>query len=147
MDGILFLIVKKTLLDKLKKQLMNRFAMFNMDIVSRILGVMNVTRDREKGAIIISQKDYAEDVVQRYGMEGCNLAYTLGVGPKLSLNQVEKKLLNEEEKWRCQAITGAVMYLAQVTRYDILYAVNQLARALSKPAKAYMGAIKHLLCY
>ena len=39
------------------------------------------------------------------------------------------------------------MYLANVTRNDILYAVNQLARAMSKPAKAHMGAAKHLLRY
>ena len=39
------------------------------------------------------------------------------------------------------------MYLVQVTRYDILHAVNQLARAMSKPAKAYMGAVKHLPRY
>ena len=56
-------------------------------------------------------------------------------------------LLNEDEKLRHQAITGAVMYLAQSIRYDILYAVNQLARALSKLAKAYMGAAKHLFRY
>ena len=44
----------------------------------------------------------------------------------------EEKLLNEEQKWHYQAITGgAVMYLAQVACYDIFYAGNQLARALS----------------
>ena len=73
-------------------------------------------------------------------------AYTPVVGPELSLGQPEK-LLNEEEKRRYQAITGAVMYLAQATRYDILYAVNQLARAMSKPAKAHMETAKHLLRY
>ena len=39
------------------------------------------------------------------------------------------------------------MYLGQVTRYDIGYAVNQLARAMSKPSKAHMAAAKHLLRY
>ena len=34
-----------------------------------------------------------------------------------------------------------------MTRYDILYAVNQLARAMSKPAKTHIGATKHLLRY
>ena len=34
-----------------------------------------------------------------------------------------------------------------MTRYDILYAVNQLTRAMSKPVKAHMGAAKHLLRY
>ena len=39
------------------------------------------------------------------------------------------------------------MYLAQVTRYDIMYACSQLARALSKPSEVHMGAAKHLLRY
>ena len=68
-DDILFLSASKPLLNKLKKKLMNRFEMSDMGDVSRILG-MNVTRDREKGTITINQKDYTEDVVQRYGMKG-----------------------------------------------------------------------------
>ena len=39
------------------------------------------------------------------------------------------------------------MYLGQVIRYDILYAVNELARAMSKPSKAHMAAAKWLLRY
>ena len=39
------------------------------------------------------------------------------------------------------------MYHAQASRYDILDAVNQLARAMSKPSKAHMGAAKHVLRY
>ena len=44
-------------------------------------------------------------------------------------------------------VTGSVMYLGRVTRYDILYAVNQLATAMSKPSKAHTAAAKHLLRY
>ena len=44
-------------------------------------------------------------------------------------------------------MAGALMYLAQISRYDILYAVNQLVRAMSKPSKAHMGAAKHVLRY
>ena len=65
----------------------------------------------------------------------------------MSLNQPVEKLLNEEEKRRYEAIIGGVMYLAQVTRYDILYAVNQLARVTSKPVKSHMGATEYLRCY
>ena len=53
--------------------------------------------------------------------------------------------MNTEDKRRFQVITGSVMYLGQVTRYDIGCAVNQLARAMSKPSKAHMAAAKHLL--
>ena len=92
-DNIMFLSASKTLLNKPKKQLMDRFEMSDMDDMSRILG-MNVTRDREEGAFTISQKDNTEGVVQRYGMEDCNTAYTPRVGPELSLNQPEETLLN-----------------------------------------------------
>ena len=39
------------------------------------------------------------------------------------------------------------MYFAQVIRYGILYAVNQLARAMPMPTKSQMGAAMHLLRY
>lgn len=40
---------------------------------------------------------------------------------------------------------GSVMYLGQMVRYDILYAVNQLARALSEPSKVHMAEAEHPL--
>ena len=39
------------------------------------------------------------------------------------------------------------MSCRQVSHYDILSAVNQLAKAMPKPPNAHMGAAKHLLCY
>ena len=76
-----------------------------MGDVSRVLG-MDVTRGRENGVNAISQKDYTENVVQRFGMKGGNPAYTPRTGPGLSRKKTEEKLLNEEEKRRYQAITG-----------------------------------------
>ena len=136
----------KQLLNKLKKRLMDRFEMTDMGDVSRVLG-MNVVRDRKNEKITINQKDYTEDIVERFGMKGCNSAFTTGAGPECSLNQAENNLLDEEGKRRYQSIVGASMYLTQVSRYDILYAVNQLERGVSKPSKAHMAAAKHLLCY
>ena len=42
---------------------------------------------------------------------------------------------------------GSVLYFAQVTRYDICHAVNQLTRACSKPAVIPLTAVEHLLRY
>ena len=146
-DDVLLLGAHKQLLDKLKKHLMDRFEMTDIGDVSRVLGI-NVTRARKEGTVTINQKDYTEDIVQHYGMRGCNPAYNPEVGPELSLDQQEKNLLNKEGKRRYQSITGAaIMYLAQVCRYDILYIVNRLARAMYMPSKAHMGAAKHLLRY
>ena len=95
----------------------------------------------------INQKEYTEDIVQSYGMPDCNPAYTPGVGPELSLDRPEENLFNEEGKRQYQSITGAAMYLAQVCRYDILYTVDQLVRAMSTPSKGHIGVAKHLLRY
>ena len=107
---------------------MGRYAMTGMGDVWRVLGI-NVTRHREKGAITIDQNDCTEDIVERFGMNRWNLAFTPGAGPEHSLNQPEKNLLDKEGKGRYQSLLGAAMYLAQVSRYDILYAVNQLVHA------------------
>ena len=146
MDDDLLLGANKQLLDKLKKQRIDRSEMTDMGNVSGLLG-MNATRDREEETITINHEDDTEDIVQRYGMRGCNPAYTPGVGPELSLDQPEENLVNEGGKRRYQSITGAAMYLTQIFRYDILYAVNQFVRAMSKPSRAHMRAAKHLLRY
>ena len=114
--------------------------------VSLVLG-MGAARDREKGTVAITQEKYTKSLLERYGMASCNSTYTPGVGKELSLDQPEDKLLSKEEKQRFQTITGSVVYLGQVTRCNILYAVNQLARAMAKPSKAHMAAAKHLLRY
>ena len=80
-------------------------------------------------------------------MKNCNVAFTPGVDPEISLDQPADRLLDEQTKQRNQSIAGALMYLAQVSRYDIFYAVNQLAGASFKSSKAHIGAIKHVLRY
>ena len=111
-----------------------------------MLGV-RVARDREKGALTITQENNTNFLLERFGMASCNSTYTPHVGKELSLNQPEERILNAEEKHRFQAITGSVMYLVQVIRYDSLYAVNQLAGAFVSPSKAHMATAKHLLRY
>ena len=80
-------------------------------------------------------------------MKGCYAAFTPGTGPELSLNQPDNNLLAEEGKRRYQSIVGTTKFLAQISTYDVLYGVNQLAREMSKPSNGYMGAPKRLLRY
>ena len=95
----------------------------------------------------ITQEKCTKSLLERYGVANCVSTYTPGVGKELSLDQPKERLLSKEEKQHFQAIKGSVMQLGQVTRYDILYAVNQLARATSTPFKDHMAAAKHLLRY
>ena len=133
-DDVLLLGKDIKVLGRIKQQLMSRFSMTDMGDVSLVLG-MGVTRDRAKGTVTITQDNYTKSLLERYGMASCNPTYTPGVGKELSLDQPEEKLLSNEDKQRFQAITGSVMYLRQVTRFDILYAVNQLARGRARVSR------------
>ena len=98
---------------------------------------MQVTRDRQQKTITISQENYTRSTLEKFGMADCRPVSTPGFRQELSTNQPEQALLNEEEAQRFQAITGSVMYLAQITRYDVMYSTCQLARAMSKPCLLY----------
>ena len=113
-----------------------------MGDVSRILG-MNVTLNRENGAITISRKYYTEDGIQCYGIARYNV-YTPAVGPELSLNQSEDKVLNEEEKRHYRVITEAVMYLAQVARYGHLKA-REISYGGGQAPDPLLGRVHRLL--
>ena len=124
---------------------MEKFMMPDMGDVSLVLGML-ITRDREKKTLTISQEEYTKSILERFGMANCKPAGTPGCGSELLTKQPEETLLSKEEAQRYQAITGSVMYLAQILRYDIMYSSGQLTRAMSRPAKVHMGAGKHLLC-
>ena len=102
---------------------MYHFSMTVMGDVSLVLE-MGATRDREKGTVTTTQEKYTKSLLERYGMASCIPTHVPGVGKELMLDQPGERLLCKEEKHRFQAITDSVVYLGQVTRHDILYAVN-----------------------
>ena len=93
-----------------------------------------------------SQEEYTKSILERFGRANRKPVCTPGLGSELSTKQVDETLLSKETQGY-QAITGSLMYLAQILRYDIMYSSGQLARAMSRPAKVHMGAAKHLLRY
>ena len=95
-DDLLLLGGNALLLDMLKK-LMRRFRMTDMGNVSLVLG-MQVTRDRKKGILTISQEDYTDSMLERFRMSECKPQSTPGLGPELSLEQPKGKRLDELDK-------------------------------------------------
>ena len=146
-DDILITGKDPTLVEQKTKELKERFEMTDMGEVSRILG-MEVTHDYDEGALAITQTAYADNILERFGMQDANAAHTAGYGLELSAEQPEDKLLEAEATKLYQSITGSLLYLAQCTRYyDLCHAVNQPTRACSKPAEIHMTAAKHALRY
>ena len=129
-----------------KEKLKRRFKMTDMGVVSLVSG-MEIKRDLERDTFTISQEAYSKSILERFGMSEWKPTNTPGCGPELSNQQPDEAMLNEEEKKRYQGIVGCLMYVLQVLRYDIMYAVGQLARPMAKPSKIHMVAAKYTLRY
>ena len=54
-------------IETIKEKLMKTFKMTDMGDVSLVLG-MQVTRDRERGTLIITQENYTKSILDRFGM-------------------------------------------------------------------------------
>ena len=82
--------------------------MSDLGDVSLVLG-MQITRDRKKGTLTISQEDYTKSILARFGMRNCKPSSIPGTGSELSTEQPTETLLNTEQTQRFKAITGSVM--------------------------------------
>ena len=138
-DDLLLVGADIQVIESIKRKLMERFKMTDMGGVSLVLG-MQVTHDRQNKTLTISQENCTKSILEKFGMANCKPASTPDYGPELSTKHPEDTLLNEEELQRYEAITGSVTYLAEITRYDIMYSTCQLARAMSRPSKVHMDA-------
>ena len=82
---------------------------------------MQITRDREKKTLTISQEEKTKSILERFDMANCKPVGTPGFGSELSTKQPEETLLSKEENQRYQAITGSVMYLAQIMNLSLIH--------------------------
>ena len=104
-------------IETIKKKLKDNFQMSDLGDVSLVLG-MQITRDREKGTLTISQQDYTKSILARFEMEDCKPSSIPGTGSELSTEQPAETLLNTEHTQRYQAMTRSVIYLAQITPFN-----------------------------
>ena len=102
-DDVLLLVKDRKVLEQIKRKLMGRFTMTDMGDVLLVLG-MEVTRDRTKGTVTITQENYLKYLLERYGMGYAWCRKIIFIGPAGGIN-----LLKKEDKQRFQAITGRVM--------------------------------------
>ena len=78
-DDVLLFGKDRKVLERIKWKLMGRFSMTDVRDVLLVFG-MEVTRDRTKGTVTITQQNYVKSLLERYGIGNCNPAYTPGVG-------------------------------------------------------------------
>jgi hypothetical protein len=145
-DDITFASKDKAKIQELKLELGKHFKLRDLGATSFLLGV-EITRDRAKRTLHLSQRQYVLDLLDRFGFEDSSPVSTpLDPGTRLSADQAPATADNEAFM-RTVPYVSAVGTLAIATRPDIAYSVGVLCRFMAKPGPAHWKAVKHLFRY
>jgi hypothetical protein len=98
-----------------------------------------------KEGILLSQRKYALDLVQRAGMRSCKAVNTLiNTTDKFSSHVGDPLGLNDATNFR--SIVGGLQYLT-LTRPDIVFAVNKVCQYMHAPTTVHFVVVKRILRY
>jgi hypothetical protein len=130
-------------IDRLFEYLQGHYKMTDMGEVKWYLGMEIIRKDN---AVIITQRKYITDLLEKYGMQECKSSST-PMAEKLLQKAPEDWKCGEKELHRYQKLIGEVMHLMVKTRPDIAYAVSRLAQFMSNPTEEHWTALKRMLRY
>jgi hypothetical protein len=123
-----------------KEQMKAKFRMSDLGVLSFYLGIE--VRQGEKG-ITLCQSSYAQSVVDKAGLEGCNPCAT-PMEPKLKLSRESSALPIDGTLYR--SLVGSLQYLVN-TRPDISYSTGYVSHFMEKPTHEHLGAVKRIIRY
>lgn len=116
---------------------------------NRFVG-LHISRDKGNRTLSINQPDFIRRMMKRYNMEDCNTVSipadpNYRVTAKMSPTTEQEK--KDMEKCPMRELVGSLMYLANMTRPDIAYAINQVSAFVANPGHGHWNAIKPILTY
>lgn len=108
---------------------------------------LEVVRNRPEKTIHITQHQYIQRMLQKFGMLECKpLAIPADPHTKLLARTTPSEEM-DIDSGRYREAVGSLQYAAICTRPDICYAVNQVAQYSSAPNKSHWEAIKRIFRY
>jgi Reverse transcriptase (RNA-dependent DNA polymerase) len=146
-DDIMMIGRHKPVIQDFKSRLSKKFRIKDMGEATDYLGI-EIVRDRTAGTLKIHQTKYCRALLKKYGMDKCNsLKMPIHDSTKLTVDDQDKEILDEEGIHRYQSIIGSLTYAMQGTRADLAYAVSLCSRFLARPTATHMGIAKGVLRY
>lgn len=142
-DFLIFFKLEKEV-NKLKQFLNKNFRMKDIGEAKIVLGM----RIRQtKDSIILDQMTYVNDILHKFGMNDSKPVTTpSNTSEKLSIMMVtDENDLTGNIPY--QEAVGSLLYLAQATRPDISFAVNDVSRFNHKHGTPHWTAVKRIFRY
>ena len=126
LDDLIYIGSNTAMFESFKKSMMAKFEMFDLGMMHYFLGIEVL---QSSTSILISQKKYVGEILDRFQMKDCNPVNTPSeFSLKLNKDDEGKKVNNTLYK----KIVGSLMYLT-ATRPDIMHAVSVISRYMECP--------------
>ncbi|XP_025792164.1 uncharacterized protein LOC112873429 [Panicum hallii] len=139
-DDIVLTASSQQLLQSVISSLQQEFAMKDLGQLHHFLGV---TVEPRLSGLLMHQRRYALDILERAGMTDCKPCSTpVDTQAKLSAD-LGDPMADPTAYW---SLAGALQYLT-FTRPDLTYAVQQVCLHMHDPRESHLAALKHLLRY
>ncbi|KAH9771354.1 Integrase catalytic domain-containing protein [Citrus sinensis] len=149
-DDMLIASKSKDEIEKLKTQLNQEFEMKDLGEAKKILG-MEICRDRARGKVSLSQKQYLKKVLQQFGMTEQTKPVSTPLASHFKLSTQLSPSTDAEREYMLQVLysnaVGSLMYAMVCTRPDISHAVGIVSRYMHNPGKGHWQTVKWILRY
>ena len=134
----------KSEVENLKKTFQKHFKIKDLGSVKNCIG-MEVERDRNKKTIKLTQKQYLNNVLQKYGMINSKpVSSPIEFNTKLEHNATNKECKADIPY---QSAIGSLLYLAVCSRPDISFAVTYLSQFNNSYGTEHWTAVKRIMRY
>ena len=111
---------------------------------------MVIERDRKKKTIELNQHAYIKKMLEAFEMDECKGKVTPSI-PNKRLDNSQSPQTDEERKEMetkpYRSLVGSLIHLANVSRFDISFAVADASRFLANPGPEHWKAAKRILEY
>ena len=139
-DDIILTANSSSFLSSIIHKLRHEFSMTDLGPLEHFLGIQ-VSRTSQ--GLLLSQEQYAHEVLERANMSACNPCAT-PIDTKSKLSASVGKPVSDPTEFR--SLAGALQYLT-ITRPDISYAVQQICLFMHDPREPHLQLLKRVLRY
>lgn len=141
-DDILIASKSTKWIEEIKRGLAAKFEVKDLGLAKSCLG-LEISQSKDR--IIINQRSYILDILQRFGMSNCN---TVSTPSELKFYESDVGSSGDSyERFPYRELIGALMYLSVSTRPDISNTVTRLAQFTSCPKRWHIVKAKRVLRY
>lgn len=142
-DDFLIFWNNEQIFKSFKDFLMTNFRMKDIGVAEYCLGI-RITRNFQDGKLWLDQENYTKKVLEKYNMVDCKPVKT-PLNTSCKFSESSPPIDNTKVPYR-EAI-GSLLFLAQITRPDISFAVHIVSQHCNSPNQDHWNAVKWIFRY